>query len=159
MQIQLLQSTQTQLIIVAAKPCRIALGSWDKAAEHTRVRERHCYCCDLGSAPQQQRGRWQEGRDLHSVIIMGRLRGKLVLQIHGQTAHNLVLGCYQMRVEGKGVCIGSTLAFPLGDCTIGTSYVIHTPRILWIIHHIHALAPKLASLGKAMHICSCGKCM
>ncbi len=55
--------------------------------------------------------------------------------------------------------IGSILAFPLGDCTVGTSYVSHTTCILCIIHHIHALDPKLALLGKAMHICSCGKCM
>lgn len=55
--------------------------------------------------------------------------------------------------------IGSTLAFSLGDCTIGTSYVTHTSCILCIIHHIRALAPKLASLRKAMHTCSCGKCM
>lgn len=54
---------------------------------------------------------------------------------------------------------GSTLAFPLGDCTVGTSYVSHTACILCIIHHIHAHDPKLALLGKAIHICPCGKCM
>lgn len=89
--------------------------------------------------------------------------------------HNLVLGCYQMydmwwENTAKEQCvfvglnmvseeIGSTLAFPLGDCTVGTSYVTHTACILCIIHHIHALATKLALLGKAMHMCSCGKCM
>lgn len=59
-------------------------------------------------------------------------------------------------VEGKygqKECVlvgtGSTLAYPLGDCTVGTSYVTHTACIPCIIHHIHALAPKLALLGKS----------
>ena len=45
--------------------------------------------------------------------------------------------------------IGNTLGFSLEACTLGTSYVTHTACILCIIHHIHELAPKLASLAKS----------
>jgi len=137
-----------KLIIVAAEPCQIAPGSRDEAAEKTRVRQRRCYCCDLGSVPQQQRGQWQEkGRDLHCVIIMVWLRGQLVLQMHNLVALgpwmipsvSYAEGKYSKwgRVGGVGVnnrpCKGIGSTFPLADCTIGTSYVTHTTCILCVI--------------------------
>lgn len=84
-------------------------------------------------------------------------------------AQNLVLGCYQMCcMLRERACVGrnrlsdgncSPLAFPPGDCTIGSSYCAHTACILCIIYQMLALASKLVLLGKAMHICWCEKCM